>query len=501
MEIVEQFPALIVTTGVFAGYTILIAGLVRVTRKFCFFISLATIFSHLIMSFFILHHVLTVGTIRYWLGGWRPPWGIEYVVDELNAYVLVIVLFMSLLAVIYSKRSVEKEVEKKKHVTFYTIFQLLVAGCCGMVVTGDVFNMYVLSEVASLTAYALIAIAGGRALRASYNYLLLGSIGICFYLLGVAFLYSVTGTLNMADLRILLPPLYGNKMVQAAFIFVIIGLGIKAAFFPLHTWQPNAYTYAPSVVSVIMSTVVATTFIYALMRIIFSVFTVSFLNAHMHIGIIISWLAVIAMIVGSILAISQNPLKRMLAYSSISQAGYLILGVALFNTYWGLAGASIHLLNHALMKGCLFMAACGFIHKANLWDIRDLAGLGRKMPYTCAAFLIAGLSMIGIPPSVGFVTKLYLIFASLEVKQYGIVFVAFILLNSLLELAYFGRVMEMMYMRKGKGNPDKGEMPLSMLIPALILAFLCLAIGILWLTGIPMPIIDNAVLMMRGVAR
>lgn len=499
MLLVEHFPVIIVTTGMFIGYTILLAGLVN--RKSCFYISLAAISSYFIMSFFILHHVLTVGTIHYWLGGWRPPWGIEYVVDALNAYVLIIVLFLSLLALIYSKRSVEREIEERKHVTFYTIFLLLVAGCCGVVVTGDAFNMYVLSEIASLTAYALIAIAGGRALRASYNYLILGSIGICFYLLGVAFLYSVTGTLNMADLRLLLPPLYGNKMVQAAFVFVLIGLGIKAAVFPLHTWQPDAYTHAPSAVSVIMSTVVAKTFIYALIRIIFSVFTVDFIFRYMHIWNLISWLAAITIIIASIFAVSQPTLKRMLAYSSVAQVGYIMLGVTLFYTSWGLPGALMHILNDSIMKGTLFMAAGAFIYKAGLWDVRDFDGLARKMPWTCAAFTVAAISMIGVPPGVGFVTKVYLIMASLEAGQ--LVFVAALLLSSLLQLWYFGRIIEAMYMKKGKEESEHGyrkDEVLSMYAPAIILASLSFIIGILWLTGIPLPILENA-LSSLGVAR
>jgi len=488
--VVEQFPVLIVTTGVFSGYTILIAGLVN--KRSCFFISLATIISHFIMSLFILHHVLTVGTIHYWLGGWRPPWGIEYVVDGLNAYVLIIILFLSLVAAIYSKRSVEQEVEERKHVTFYTIFQLLVAGCCGVVVTGDVFNLYVLSEIASLTTYALIAIAGGRALRASYNYLVMGSIGICFYLLGVGFLYSVTGTLNMGDLRLLLPPLYGNKMVQTAFVFILIGLGIKAAFFPLHTWQPDSYTYAPSAVSVIISTVVAKTFIYAMIRIFFSVFTVNFITLFVPIFKIICWIAAIAMIFGSIFAIAQFNLKRMLAYSSIANVGYIMLGVGLStSTTLGLTPALMHILNHALMKGCLFMAACAFIYKAGLWDIRDFTGLGRKMPYTCFTFLLAALSMIGLPPSVGFVTKLYLILAALDAGEY--IFVAVIFFSTLLMIVYFWRVVEDMYLRveESGGNEIRvAEVPMSMLIPGLVLAFLCFAIGIIWLFGIPLSVLD-----------
>lgn len=486
---IEQFPVLVVAISLLSALTILLAG--GVNRKSCFFISLATITFQFILSIFILRHVLTVGTIHYWLGGWRPPWGIEYVVDVLNAYVLIIVLFLSLLAAIYSKRSVEQEIEARKLPVFYTLFQILVTGLAGVVVTGDMFNLYVFLEIASLAGYALIAAAGGRALRASYNYLILGALGICFYLLAIAFLYSVTGTLNMADLRVLLPTLYANKAVQTAFVFAFIGLGIKCAIFPLHTWQPDAYTYAPSAISVIISTAMAKASIYALIRVIFSVFTVDFITLF-PIFDIISWIAAIAMIFGSILAIAQFDLKRMLAYSSIANIGYIMLGVGLStSTTLGLTPALMHILNHALMKGCLFMAACAFIYKADLRDIRDLVGLGRKMPYTCFAFLLASLSMIGLPPSVGFVTKLYLILAALDAGEY--IFVAVVFFSTLLMIVYFWHVIEIMYIRVEEGGGNKisaGEAPMSMFIPGLVLAVLCFIMGIIWLIGTPLPLMD-----------
>jgi len=491
MLLIDQFPVIIVAGSALSAFTILLAGWFN--RKSCFFISLSTIVFQFVLSLFVLHHVLTVGVIHYWIGGWRPPWGIEYLVDGLSAYVLVIVLFMSLMSVIYAKRTVERQIAEKKHVTFYALFQLLVTGLVGVVVTGDMFNMYVLLEVCSLAAYALIAVAGGRALRASYNYLVIGSIGICFYLLGIAFLYSVTGTLNMADMRLLLPPLYGSKAVQTAFVFILIGLGIKMAFFPLHTWQPDAYTYAPSAVSVIISTAMAKASIYALIRVVFSVFTVNFIFQYMWMWTFISWLAAFTIIIGSVYAIAQWTLKRMLAYSSISQIGYIVLGMTLLGSHWGLEGGLMHLLNHCLMKGALFMAACAIIYKAGLWDIRDFEGLAKRMPYTSAAFLLAALSMIGIPPSVGFVTKVYLILGSLDAGQ--LVFVIVILASSLLNLVYFWRVIETMYMKGGKGVPEqkRDEAPLSILIPTVVLASLSIIVGILWLIGTPLPILKAAV--------
>jgi len=487
-----------VTIGVFSALTILVVG--WRTKKSCFFISAATISVQFIMALFILNHVLTVGTIHYWLGGWMPPWGIEYVVDALNAYILVIVLFICLICAIYSKRSVEHEIEESKYVTFYTLFQLIVAGMCGVVVTGDIFNLYVFYEVASLTAYALIASAGGRAFRASYTYLIMGSIGICFYLLGVGFLYAVTGSLNMRDVSLLLPPLYGSRVVQAAFVFFFTGLSIKLGLFPLHMWKPDAYTYSPSGISVILSAAMSTVTVYVLIRVIYSVFTLEFIRSYVGMDITICWIAAIGIVAGSVLAIMQHNLKRMLAYSSISQMGYFVLGIGLSPiSSWGLLGAVAHLANHTIMKGCLFMAAGAFIYKYGLWDIRNFEGLGKKMPYASAAFTLAAIAMIGVPPSAGFVTKLFLILASLHSTDvfygYAYVFVAVILLSSLLNLVYFWRVIERMYFVKTEeeltGGVKESDAPMSMLMPMLLLAALSIVIGMLWLTKIPLPLIAD----------
>ncbi len=498
--VTEHFPVLVIVISMLSAFTILIAG--RWNKKTCLPISIATISVQLFMALFILNQVITRGTIHYRLGGWAPPWGIEYVIDAFNAYVLVIVLFICLLTAIYAKRSIERE-QPHRIVPFYVVFQLLITGLCGITVTGDIFNLYVFLEIASLAAYALIAVAGRRALKASYNYVIMGSIGACFYLLGAGFLYAVTGSLNMADLSHLLPPLYENKVVQAAFVFFVVGMSIKMALFPLHIWQPDAYTYAPSAVTVIIAAAMSKVSIYAFIRVFFSVFTTEFIRIYVPIATAISWIAAIAIIVGSIIAIMQSNLKRMLAYSSVAQVGYIVLGVGLYSTQWGLYGALMHILNHALTKGCLFLVAGAIIYRYGLWNIHDFVGLGKKMPYTCAAFTIAALSMIGVPPSVGFITKLCLLAASLEAVEYA--FVAVILASTLLNLVYFWRVIERMYFVKGEGEEEKeirkDEAPMSMVLPALILGSLCIIVGILWLAGTEtplLPVVDHAVNALLG---
>lgn len=495
MQPVEHFPVFIVGLSMFLAYTMLLAGYLN--RRLPFFMSLAMNSFFLILSLFILNHVLKVGPIRYWLGGWRPPWGIEYVVDAMNAYLLVIVISMIILGLIYSRDNVRHEIEEKKHPTFYTLVQLMAAGLYGITVTGDLFNMFIWLEIASLTAYALIAVAGGRALRPAYNYVIMGSIGAVLYIFGVCWLYSVTGTLNFGDMRLLLPLVYDNKAVQMGFAMIVVGIMIKAYIFPLHLWQPDVYTYAPSTISSMMASVHVKVMFYILLRMFYSVFTLEFIRHYIGLDLIICWVAAIAILAGSIWAIKQRNLKRMLAYSSVSQMGYILLGLGLSPlSPWGLVGAAAHILNHAIGKGCLFMCAGAISQQEGLKDIRDFEGLGKKMPHVCAAFTVAALSMIGIPLTAGFASKLFLIVASLDAAQYP--FVAVLLLSGLLNLVYFWRVIDQMYFVKHKGTENAGDgagkaksIPLSMVAPILILASLCIIMGIIWLTDIPLPLINH----------
>jgi multicomponent Na+:H+ antiporter subunit D len=424
--------------------------------------------------------------------------------DAFNGYILVVLLFLATVCAIYSKRNIEHELPEKR-ASFHTIYQLLITGLCGITVTGDIFNMYVFIEITSLSAYALIASRGKIALKASFTYLVLGSIGACFFLLGIGFLYAVTGSLNMEDLSLLLPPFYGSRAVRAALVFFLVGLSIKMALFPLHTWLPDAHAFAPSEVSAMLSGIIIEVSTYAFLRVAFSVFTVDFFKG-LPVFEIVSWVSAGAILFGSIWAMAQTNLKRMLAYSSVANMGYIMLAVGLATTatrppWGGLTPAAMHILNHALMKGCLFLIAGAYIYKGNLWEIRDLQGWGRRMPYTSAAFVIAALSMIGVPPSVGFVSKLYIILASLETKQF--VFVGVLLLSSLLNLIYFWRVIELLYMKVHEGEHGhvvavpREEVPWSMLLPILILSSLCILVGLLWLTKIPIPILDEVNAMFR----
>ena len=486
----DQLPVIIVVLPLVMSFFIFFSG--WWASRAGFPLAVGSLACCVLLSVGIMNAVLTRGTIHYWLGGWQPPWGIEYYVDHLNSYMLVLVSSLSLFTAIYAKKTVEAEMPDRVAL-FWCLYLLLNTGILGIIITGDLFNLFVLLEVASLTGYSLVAIGKGRARFASIRYLIIGTIGASFYLIGIGYLYIMTGSLNMVDLRLLLPGLYETKVIQAAFVFIFIGFGIKIALFPLHAWQPDAYTYAPSAVSLIMSTAVAKTSAYALIRVIFSVFTLDFIKGFLPVFDILCWVAAIAMIAGSIFAIVQNNFKKMLAYSSIANVGYIVLAIALapFTTQ-GLNPALMHILNHAVIKACMFMAACAFIYKFDLWDIRKFEGLGRRMPFTCFALLLAVLAMIGMPPSAGFVTKWYLILAILDAQKYH--FVAFVFVSTLLMIVYFWRLIEIIYVR---ATPDRiqselriEEAPASMLIPNLIFGGLTFVVGIIWMTGLITPVLD-----------
>ena len=384
----EHFPILLVLVPLIAAVSIPL--LARAHRSIPWLVTMLSCALAFLVSIALLERVLAQGRISYWLGNWPPPWGIEYAVDYLNGFVLVVVSFIALMVSIYSRRSIEKEIHEHRHTAFYTLFMLLVAGLLGIVITGDIFNLYVFIEISSLAGYALIA-SGTRekALTASFNYLILGTIGATFLIMGVGLLYMVTGTLNMADLGERLPELYESRVVLTALAFFSVGLSLKMALFPLHIWMPNAYTHAPSAVSAILAAISTKVGAYALIRIMFTVFDVEFATSVPYAKIFII-LASAGILAGSILAIAQTNLKTMLAYSSVGQIGYIVLGAALLNET-ALTGSILHILNHALMKGALFLVAGAVVLRTGAEDISALRGLGRRMPDTRAAFTAAAL--------------------------------------------------------------------------------------------------------------
>ena len=476
----SPFPILIIVIPLISAFLIIVAGSFR--KSLCYPLMVISLSMVALSSLAILNDVLSHGTLHYRLGNWAPPWGIEYVFDHLNGFVALIVSTISLLIGISSKRMVEREFPEKA-VYFYCLFLLQVTGLLGMVVTGDVFNLYVFLEIASIAGYALIAIGEDGAPFASFNYMIYGTIGACFYLLGVGYLYIVTGSLNMADLTKLLPGLSSSKVVIMAFAFFMVGVAIKMALFPLHVWLPDAYTYAPSAVSSLVAPLTTKVGAYVMIRIMLTVFPPSFFIETIPAALILRWVAGFAIIFGCILALAQTDLKRMLGYVLIAEIGYIALGIG-FGNRNGLTGAILHILNDGLMMACLFLIVGAITYKGWSRKIDQFTGLHRRMPLTMAAFVLSGLSVVGIPPTCGFFSKWYLVLGAIDSKQW--LFVAVLLASSLLNAILFFRGIEKVYFEPAideHGTDQKAmgidEAPLTILIPLLIMTAGVLSVGLL----------------------
>lgn len=478
-------PIVIVAAPLLASFVLPLIGWWN--RSVVFPVALAALSVSLGGSVLAAQRVLTSGPLEYFLGGWAPPWGIAFRIDHLGVLMLLLLGTVTLAVAIYSKRSILQELPGKE-APFYSVFLLLVSGLMGIVATADMFNLYVFLEIASLASYALVSLGGGAAVVSAFRYVILGTVGAAFYLLAVGYLYSVTGTLNMVDLAERLPALYDSNAVLVGFAFFVIGMSIKMALFPMHAWLPGAYANAPSAVSALIAATTTKVAAYVLVRVMFFVFEPRFAIDLIPVTTLLSWMGAVAMIMGSVMATAQSDLKRMLAYSSVAQIGYIVLGIGLANAM-GLTGGLLHLVNHAFMKGCLFLVAGAIIYRTGLREIREFRNLSRRMPWTAAVFTIAAFSMIGIPPFGGFFSKLYLILGAIDAEQW--VFVGVILLTSVLALVYFANVIRHLYFPPDDTDAEpaatreaepatmrQGDPPLTMLAPMLALAVGIVLLGL-----------------------
>ena len=479
----EQFAALIIVVPLICSFLVPVIGWWK--KKLCYPWVVAVLVIPVIAALGILNTVMTTGKFSYRLGGWAPPWGIEYALDYLSAFVLLIVSFISLMVAVYSKKSVEEELPEKT-VPFYTLYLLLVTGLLGIVITGDVFNLFVFLEISSLSCYGLIAIGEEGAPIAAFNYVILGTIGACFYLLGIGYLYIATGSLNMADLSGILPDMYHSKVILVAFAFFTVGIMIKGALFPLHIWMPDAYSTAPSSVSALIAPLMTKVAAYVMIRIMFTIFQPHFSVEIVPVMPILGWLSVFAIFFGGIKALAQTDIKRMLVYILVAEVGYIVIGVSVANQI-GLTGAILHIMNDATMMACMFLVVGAVFYKTGTRNIYEMHYLNKKMPFTMAAFTITALSFCGIPPTCGFFSKWYLILGTIEAGQW--VCAAALLGSSLINAVLFFRVIECAYfkpMQPAYANDggethleiQRDEAPLSMLVPIIIMAAGVILLGL-----------------------
>ena len=434
--------------------------------------------------------------ISYPLGGWQAPYGIEYRLDWLGGLVLVIVSSIAAVVLPTAGRLLEGEVPESRRHLFFAAFLLCLTGLLGIASTGDLFNVFVFLEIASLSSYALIAMGRGRrALTAAFGYLVMGTIGSTFIVIGIGLAYMMTGTLNIADLAERLTmtlgevfgegaalanadqPVNQTATTLAAFAFLTVGISLKMALFPLHAWLPNAYAHAPSMVSAFLAATSTKVSYYLFLRVIFTIFGATLVFGRMQVQAVLMPLALAAVFVGSAVAIYQVNLKRLLAWSSVAQIGYLVLAAS-FGTRAGLTAGIVHLFNHALTKGGLFLVVGAIGFRLHSVSLDDMKGIGRRMPWTMAAFVVGGLNLIGIPLTSGFVSKWYLVAAAIENGSWGIA--VLVLLGSLLAAVYVWRVIEVAWFAV-PDDPTSAELreaPAAILVPAWVLLGATLVFGV-----------------------
>jgi multicomponent Na+:H+ antiporter subunit D len=485
-----HLPALLVIVPLFGGLLALFTGLVQRGGGVAAWLwSVLITGTVLVCAGAMLHTIHQTGaSVTYRMGGWPEQYGIGLTIDSLNAYVILVVAMIGFLATIYAKHSVLAEIARDRHHLFYSVWLLAITGLIGIAASGDTFNIYVLLEISSLTVYTLIAMGGDRnrrALFASLKYLILGSIGATFILLGIGYLLMLTGTLNMADMHEQLVLMHergelaGNRTVFVSFAFLMVGLSLKMALFPLHLWLPNAYTYAPSAVSALVAATATKVGVYMTFRFVFTIYGGVYDSSYdLH---FLSLCACAGIVVSSVAAIQQTNVKKVLAYSSVGQLAYIVLGFSLAN-HPGVTASVIHIFNHAIIKGGMFMAVGAVVLRLarpgrSGAHIDDFKGLGRKMPLTMAAFTIGGCGLIGVPMTAGFISKWYLVGAAMHEGYWGVALV--VLLGGVLALVYIWRLVEIIWLKQ----PDDphavvAEAPLTMLIPMWILIGASVVFGV-----------------------
>lgn len=444
-----------------------------------------------ILSFLVAGNVLENGTMVYNVGGWAAPHGIVLVVDAFAAYVSLVISVISLVIfwfAVFAPREVKYEAG------YYALILLLTAAMHGIVMAGDIFNLFVFVEISSLAAVAIIAVKGTKeSVEASFRYLILSALGSGGLLFSIALLFMVTGHLNMDFMRQTLAVTAGQYPlnVLTALAFMVVGLGVKSALFPLHIWLPDAHANAPTASSALLSGLVVKVYIVAFIRIAYMTLGME-LFYLLPIRQILLVMASLAIVAGSVFAIVQDNIKRLLAFSTVAQVGYIFLGFSLLSAR-AVEGAVWHILIHAIMKTLLFLAVGVVIHQSGYKKISQLHGLGRRMPLTFACITLGALSMVGIPGTAGFISKLYLALGALDAGQ--AIFAGLILLSSLLSAVYYFPLIITAYFGHD-ASPTVSEPSIAVQLPLVVLSLAVLFYGLM--PSVLLPLVrQTAALIMR----
>jgi len=427
---------------------------------------------NLVVSLLLLAKVLENPVIVS-IGGWRPPFCINLVAGPVGVLFSAIIALVGFLVSIYALDYIKEGATEKYHM----LYLLLLTGATGVVLTGDIFNLFVFFEILCISSYALVAYLRDKpGVESAVKYLIQGAVGSSLLLIGIGLLYGQFGTLNMADIA--------EKITSASpislfvpMVLLITGLGVEAAIFPLNAWLPDAHSSAPSSISAILSGIAIEVGLYAVARVIFTIFGVS-LSTTPSFLLFLALLGILTLLIGEMCAFSQNNIKRMLAYSSIGQIGLILFALAIGTSY-GVTGGLFQLVSHTLSKALLFLAAGYMIYQTGSLQISALEGMGKKMPLTCLAFTIGAFSLVGLPPFIGFPSKFLIVRAALATEEtIFIVLIGLALLGTVIEGAYFFRVVQVLYFKGEKVNPGRKEAPVAALIPMFIFVVLIVVVGI-----------------------
>ncbi|MFA5778836.1 MAG: proton-conducting transporter membrane subunit [Elusimicrobiota bacterium] len=436
-------------------------------------LSSVTAFVLLVLAGVIIF-TLNGGAVVYHMGGWVSPLGVDLVLDGFSALMLIVVNLIGFLSMLYSVEYMKKFTAKAK---FYILHLFLIAGLNGIVLSGDIFNFYVFMEMVAFSSYALVAFGVEQQdLEASIRYQVLGTVGSFFLLLGIGILYSVTGTLDLADMSKFIAGTGINNAIMFAIPLLLFGFALKAALVPFHAWLPDAYPTAPAPVTMMLAgTVSKVCSIYGIVRIFFGVTGVS---PALH--QVLLYAGLISIFFGVFSALKQTDFKRLLAYSSISQIGYIMVGLGC-GTPLAYAGALFHILNHATFKSLYFMVAGAVEHSTGERDITKLGGLSDKMPLTFLSSLSASFSLGGVPPFGGFFSKLLIILGLFKAGYLTVGIL--VVMSAVFTLAYFLKIQRNVFLRLPASRfplPTIKEVPVLMRISMLTLAVVCLLLGLLF---------------------
>ena len=438
------------------------------------------------LSLFLLSLFLISQTPRvYYMGGWPPPYGIVLVLDALSVFMLLIVNLITFLITLYSISYMEIYTSKLR---FYSLLLLMLAGMNGVILTGDIFNLFVFLEIAVISAYALTGFGTeAEELEASFKYLVLGSVSSIFILLGIGFLYSLTGTLNMADLSLKMSSLSPSMLSFIAILF-LFGFGMKAALVPFHPWLPDAHPSAPAPISAMLSgLLIKAGGVYPLFRIYYTLFgwNISPLPS------VLMLLGGLSMVGGALLALTQYDLKRLLAYSSISNIGYIVVGFSL-GTPLGILAALFHIFSHAVSKSLLFLSSGSLEYTLHTRDIRRMGGVEERMPLTSFSGTVGALSLAGIPPFNAFWSKLFLLLALIQAERWG--WVIFTALVSVLSMGYYLRMNRYVFLGHLRSSYRRiKESPATMVVPMFCLALIAIFLGMVLISPVKELLLNKAV--------